>query len=53
MAYLKEHAKTDGFYTCKKCGSKHTTYFQMQTRGADEPMTNFITCINCGNKWKN
>jgi hypothetical protein len=24
----------------------------MQTRSADEPMTTFVTCVNCNNKWK-
>jgi transcription elongation factor S-II len=24
----------------------------MQTRSADEPMTTFVTCIDCGNRWK-
>jgi DNA-directed RNA polymerase subunit M/transcription elongation factor TFIIS len=46
--WMIENAKaTIGFFTCKKCKSKNTTYFQMQTRGADEPMTNFITCKDC------
>eukprot|EP00439_Symbiodinium_sp_Y106_P042252 s4841_g5.t1 len=29
-----------------------TTYFQMQTRSSDEPMTTFVTCLTCGNRWK-
>ena len=44
-------AATDTF-TCRKCKSKKTTYYQMQTRSADEPMTTFVTCIECGNRWK-
>ncbi len=51
--WMIENAKaTIGFFTCKKCKSKNTTYFQMQTRGADEPMTNFITCKDCLTQWK-
>ena len=44
-------ASTDTF-TCRKCKSKECTYYQMQTRAADEPMTTFVTCINCNNRWK-
>ena len=44
-------AATDTF-TCRKCKSKKCTYYQMQTRSADEPMTTFVTCIDCGNRWK-
>ena len=42
----------DGFFTCGKCKSKKTTYRQAQTRSADEPMTTFVTCLNCENRWK-
>ena len=42
----------DGIFQCRKCKSRKTTYYSMQTRSADEPMTNFITCIECGNRWK-
>ena len=42
----------DGFFTCHKCKSKKTTYTQAQTRSADEPMTTFVTCLNCDNRWK-
>lgn len=45
----QKSGKNIGFFTCKKCQSKNTTYYQMQTRGADEPMTNFVQCLNCGN----
>ena len=45
-------ANTDT-YTCRKCYSKKCSYYQQQVRGADEPMTIFINCVNCGNRWKN
>jgi transcription elongation factor S-II len=45
-------ASTDTF-TCRKCKGNKCTYYQMQTRSADEPMTVYISCINCGNRWKN
>ena len=44
-------ASTDEF-TCRRCKSNQCTYYQMQTRSADEPMTTFVSCINCGTKWK-
>jgi transcription elongation factor S-II len=44
-------AATDTF-TCRKCKSNKCTYYQMQTRSADEPMTTFVTCIDCGARWK-
>jgi len=47
----KIEAATDTF-TCRKCKSNKCTYYQVQTRSADEPMTTFVTCIECGNRWK-
>jgi transcription elongation factor S-II len=44
-------ASTDMF-TCKKCKSKKCTYYELQTRSADEPTTVFITCLDCGKHWK-
>ena len=44
-------ASTDDF-KCWKCKSKKCTYYQLQTRSADEPMTTFVTCLDCGNRWK-
>ncbi|KAK9458934.1 transcription factor S-II, central domain-containing protein [Lipomyces oligophaga] len=47
----EERAVTDRF-TCGKCKQKKVSYYQMQTRSADEPLTTFCTCENCGNRWK-
>jgi len=48
---LKPEAMTDTF-KCNKCGSRETSYYEVQTRSADEPMTQFITCLNCNARWK-
>jgi DNA-directed RNA polymerase subunit M/transcription elongation factor TFIIS len=59
-------AATDTF-TCYKCKTaakndkngnkngkigKRCNYYQLQTRSADEPMTTFVTCMDCGFRWK-
>ncbi|PWY92789.1 transcription elongation factor [Aspergillus heteromorphus CBS 117.55] len=37
---------------CGKCGQRKVTYTEAQTRSADEPMTLFCTCMNCGKSWR-
>ncbi|KAM3839437.1 transcription elongation factor A protein 2 [Vipera latastei] len=55
---IREHqmAKTGGtqtdLFTCNKCKKKNCTYTQVQTRSSDEPMTTFVVCNECGNRWK-
>lgn len=52
-AYLaKENQNQEGFFTCNRCKTKKTTYYQLQTRSADEPMTTFVSCLSCGKNWK-
>ncbi|OWK03161.1 TCEA2 [Cervus elaphus hippelaphus] len=55
---IREHqmARTGGtqtdLFTCGKCRKKNCTYTQVQTRSSDEPMTTFVVCNECGNRWK-
>jgi DNA-directed RNA polymerase subunit M/transcription elongation factor TFIIS len=42
---------TDQFL-CKGCKKRECTYYELQTRSADEPMTIFIQCLNCGKRWR-
>lgn len=48
----EENQEHDGFFKCGKCKTYKTTYTQAQTRSADEPMTTFVVCLNCNNRWK-
>lgn len=47
----KPKAMTNEF-KCRKCKSRNCIYQELQVRSADEPMTLFITCLNCGEKWR-
>ncbi|XP_029995085.1 transcription elongation factor A protein 2 [Sphaeramia orbicularis] len=55
---IREHqlSKVGGtetdMFICNKCRGKNCTYTQVQTRSADEPMTTFVVCNSCGNRWK-
>lgn len=48
---LQEQVTTD-IFQCGRCRKNRCTYYQLQTRGTDEPMTTFVTCIECGHKWR-
>jgi DNA-directed RNA polymerase subunit M/transcription elongation factor TFIIS len=38
-------------WMCHGCKERKCTYYELQTRSADEPMTIFIHCLNCGKRW--
>lgn len=38
-------------WQCNGCKLRKCTYYELQTRSADEPMTIFIHCLNCGKRW--
>jgi DNA-directed RNA polymerase subunit M/transcription elongation factor TFIIS len=48
----KDVMSQEGFFKCNRCKTTKTTYYQLQTRSADEPMTTFVTCLNCDAHWK-
>lgn len=52
QALANEAKNQDGLFKCGKCKSMKTTYYEMQTRSADEPMTVFVSCLSCGKNWK-
>jgi len=55
---IKDHqmAKTGrtntSLFKCGRCGKSSCSYNQLQTRSADEPMTTFVFCNDCGHRWK-
>jgi DNA-directed RNA polymerase subunit M/transcription elongation factor TFIIS len=51
MYFPQVEASTD-LFTCRRCKETKCTYYQAQIRSADEPMTTFITCLNCGFRFK-
>lgn len=47
----KQRERITSLYTCSRCRKNEHSFFEMQTRSCDEPMTSFYTCLNCGHKW--
>lgn len=52
-AYENTQASMATDITCGRCKKNRITYYELQTRSADEPMTCFYRCLSCGNRWKN
>ena len=48
---LTASAMTDK-YKCRRCESRKITFYELQTRSADEGTSSFFTCLSCGNQWK-
>lgn len=38
--------------TCEGCYGCNMTYFQLQTRKCDEPVTTYVMCLDCRLRWK-
>lgn len=50
--FKKNNMATTDVYQCRQCKERKCYVYQAQTRAADEPMTTYVTCTICGNKWK-
>ncbi|CEL96751.1 unnamed protein product [Vitrella brassicaformis CCMP3155] len=50
--HMRNLVQASGTFQCFKCKKRRTTFFQLQTRSSDEPMTTFVTCLECSNRWK-
>lgn len=48
----QEEKSMSDYMECSKCKQKKVSFTQAQTRSADEPMTTFCECQNCGKRWK-
>jgi transcription elongation factor S-II len=51
-AYVVNMVAMTDKYVCAKCKSRQISYYEMQTRSADESCTIFANCIQCGYRWK-
>lgn len=49
----REVVEAHAMMICRKCRGTDIQWELKQTRGADEPMTEFCYCKTCGTRWRN
>lgn len=49
---LIDNTAMSDLFKCGKCKQSKTTFYQLQTRGSDEPLTTFVFCVICSNRWR-
>lgn len=50
--YEEKPAAMTNLFKCGKCKKRECMFQELQLRSCDEPMTLFITCINCGHRFR-
>lgn len=50
--YLKKPESNTDEFKCSKCRQRKCTYYELQTRSMDEPMTKFVRCLVCDYRWQ-
>lgn len=51
-AYENKAVAMTDMFKCGKCKKRECTFFELQCRSSDEPMTLFIRCVRCGHSWR-
>lgn len=49
---IRDNKATTDAFKCSKCKNRKARVEQKQTRRGDEPMTTFVTCLECGHVMK-
>lgn len=52
LEFEESKSETEGAFACPNCKGKNTSYYELQTRSSDEPMTIFASCNDCGKKFR-
>ncbi len=50
--YAKKVMNWTDEYKCSKCHERNCSYMELNTRSIDEPSITYMSCLNCGHKWK-
>ncbi|EPY33661.1 transcription elongation factor S-II [Strigomonas culicis] len=48
----KARQTSSTLFRCPACKKSDCSFYEKQTRSADEPMTVFCSCNKCGNNWR-
>lgn len=49
--YQKQKVASTDEYKCGKCKERQCSYYELQIRSSDEPMTRFVQCLVCDHRW--
>ena len=52
LEFQRKNCEESVMHSCFSCKSRKIRYVLRQTRCADEPMTAFFTCLDCGKCWR-
>lgn len=52
VVFQEKPAAMTNQFKCGRCKKNECIYQELQLRSCDEPVTLFVTCLNCGNRWR-